>query len=106
MSQRFFSTTAQSFYRVLGLAVNKIPESHREAFTKFTKPGGVAKRKLGKIQEVFIKSRNGNPVHQSHYNPADKALVISVRIVGSRETKTCHIYSDGTGTIKKGDAPQ
>lgn len=27
-------------------------------------------------------SRAGNPVHRSHYNPADKALIIKVKVLG------------------------
>ncbi|ATY61659.1 hypothetical protein A9K55_008102 [Cordyceps militaris] len=55
MSKRFFSTSVRSFFRVVGLAIEKIPESHREAFNTFTKPGGAAEAKLGKILEVIIK---------------------------------------------------
>jgi hypothetical protein len=50
-----------------------------------------------------FRSRNGNPVHLSHFNPADKNPVISVRVIGSKDTKTCHIFADGTGTTKKDD---
>lgn len=49
------------------------------------------------------RSRNGDPVHQSEFNKDDKEWVISVRIEGSKDKKTCHIYSDGTGTTKKTD---
>jgi hypothetical protein len=44
------------------------------------------------------KSRCGNPVHKSHFNPADRADVISVRILGTRGAKTFHIYEDGMAT--------
>ena len=58
----------------------------------------------GKTFELTLpRERDGNPVHQSHFNPEDKEWVISARIVGSKATKTCHIYADGTGIIKKGD---
>jgi len=41
-------------------------------------------------------------VHKSHYNPKDKEDVISARVEGEDDTKTCHVYKDGTGTTKKG----
>jgi len=41
-------------------------------------------------------------VHKSHYNPKDKEDVISARVEGEDDTKTCHVYEDGTGTTKKG----
>ena len=46
-----------------------------------------------------------DPVHQSSYNPNDKALIVSARIapVDGGKPRTHHIYADGTGTLKKGD---
>ena len=41
-------------------------------------------------------------MHKSHFNPKDKEDVISMRIEGENDTKTCHVYADGTGTTKKG----
>lgn len=41
-------------------------------------------------------------MHKSHYSPEDKEDVISARIEGDNNTKTCHIYEDGMGTTKKG----
>lgn len=41
-------------------------------------------------------------MHQSHYNPADKENVISMKIEGENDIKTCHVYENGTGTTKKG----
>ncbi|KAF4632995.1 hypothetical protein G7Y89_g5127 [Cudoniella acicularis] len=101
---RFFGTSARSFIRFLGFKVDKLPAVYKKSLETFTEPGGVAERKLGTLKEVYIKSRNGNPVHQSHFNRDDKEFIISARIVGSRDTKTCHIYNDGTGTVKKGGA--
>jgi tetrahydromethanopterin S-methyltransferase subunit C len=49
------------------------------------------------------RSKNGNPIHYSQFNPLDKEKVISVRIVGAKAIKTCHIYGDGTGTTRMGD---
>ncbi|KAI1077699.1 hypothetical protein F5B20DRAFT_259169 [Whalleya microplaca] len=46
-----------------------------------------------------------SPVHQSHYNPNDKALIVSARITPAdgSQARTHRIYVDGTGTIRKGD---
>lgn len=56
--------------------------------------------------ENILRHRNDgtSPIHQSHFNRNDEALVISARIkpVGGR-ARTHHIYIDGLGTIKKGD---
>ncbi|KAK0748073.1 hypothetical protein B0T21DRAFT_343773 [Apiosordaria backusii] len=101
MSQ-FFSTTTKKFVKWLGFSREDLSPTWKAASDKFVK-GGSAEEKLGTIQEVYIKSRNGNPVHKSAFNPEDKEDVISARIVGSKGTKTCHIYLDRTGTTKKGD---
>ena len=50
-----------------------------------------------------MRSHGGNPVHQSSYNKADKAWIISVFVKGEKDEGACHIYEDGTGTRKKGD---
>jgi hypothetical protein len=50
-----------------------------------------------------VRSRGGIPVHQSSYNEADKAWIISVFVEGEKDKAACHIYEDGTGTKKKGD---
>ncbi|KAK3687958.1 hypothetical protein B0T22DRAFT_141643 [Podospora appendiculata] len=100
---RFFSNSARSLVRFLGFSVDKLPPGFRDATHNFTKPGGVAEQELGTLKEVYIKSRNGNPVHQSHFNREDKAFVISARIVGSKATRTCHIYENGSGTTRKGE---
>lgn len=45
-------------------------------------------------------------MHRSSYNPSDVADIVSLRITPldkSRGTFTHHVYSDGTGAIKKGD---
>ncbi|OTA94875.1 hypothetical protein M434DRAFT_394247 [Hypoxylon sp. CO27-5] len=100
---RFFSSSARALVKFLGYNVDKLRKPYSSAVKKFTAPGGSAEQKLGKLESVYIKSRNNNPVHQSSYNKKDKAWVISAKIVGSKDTKTCHIYEDGTGTIKVGD---
>lgn len=41
-------------------------------------------------------------MHKFHYSPEDKEDVISARIEGDNDTKTCHIYEDGMGMTKKG----
>lgn len=40
-------------------------------------------------------------MHKSHNNPKDKEDTISLRVKGEDDTKTCHVYGDGTGTTKK-----
>ncbi|CAN9470203.1 unnamed protein product [Alternaria alternata] len=99
---RFFSSSARALAKWLGFDRNKLPSHWKSAVEKFAAPGGAAEQKLGLVQTVEIKSRDGNPVHQSHFNRADKEFVISARITGADGTKTCHIYQDGTGTTKKG----
>lgn len=45
-------------------------------------------------------------MHKSHYNRDDKEEVLSIRITPvdkTQRTFTHHVYSDGTGTFKKGD---
>ncbi|KAK7403795.1 hypothetical protein QQX98_010437 [Neonectria punicea] len=100
---RFFSTSARDLVRFLGFDIKQLPGLYQNAAYEFTKPGGSAEQKLGALKDVHIKSKNNKPVHRSRFNPADKELVISATILGSKDTKTCHIYKDGTGTIKKGD---
>ncbi|KAG8414794.1 hypothetical protein J3458_008704 [Metarhizium acridum] len=80
---RFFSTTARALVRFIGFKVEDLPQPYNNAVKKFTSRGGSAE--------------------QSSYNPEDKEFIISAKITGSKDTKTCHIYQDGTGTIKKGD---
>ncbi|PYH63345.1 uncharacterized protein BO88DRAFT_302102, partial [Aspergillus vadensis CBS 113365] len=45
-----------------------------------------------------------SPIHQSHFNRADKAKILSARFkpVDGR-ARTLHVYEDGTGTFDKGD---
>ncbi|KAK8859125.1 tubulin folding cofactor-like protein [Apiospora arundinis] len=73
------------------------------AFLKFTKVGGSAEKKLGEIQKVSILEKFGLPIHPSRYNPNDPEEIICALIKGSKRTRRCHIYSDGTGTISKSD---
>ncbi|KAF1345525.1 hypothetical protein BDV97DRAFT_402103 [Delphinella strobiligena] len=103
---RAFSSTARSLVQWLDFAREKLPSTWQTATTKFACPGGGAEQRLGKVESVVIKSRAEGPIHQSHFNRADKKLVISARIKGSLGTKTCHIYEDGTGTTKKGEDPR
>lgn len=42
-------------------------------------------------------------MHKSQYSPEDKEVVISARIEGDNDIKTCRIYEDGMGTTKKGE---
>ncbi|KAG0646623.1 hypothetical protein D0Z07_7339 [Hyphodiscus hymeniophilus] len=100
---RSFSTSARALFKRLGFPVESIPGSHRSAYEKFFAPGGGAEQKFGKIKSALVRSRGGNPVHQSSYNKADKAWVISVFVEGEKDKAACHIYQDGTGTKKKGD---
>ncbi|OAL53819.1 hypothetical protein IQ07DRAFT_320393 [Pyrenochaeta sp. DS3sAY3a] len=99
---RFFSSSARALAKWFGFDRNKLPANWKSAIETFVAPGGSAEQKLGAVQEVEIKSRGNNPVHQSHFNRADKEFVISARITGANGTKTCHVYEDGTGTTKKG----
>ncbi|KAK7424796.1 hypothetical protein QQZ08_008425 [Neonectria magnoliae] len=100
---RFFSSSARDLVRFLGFDIKNLPGLYQNATHKFTKPGGTAEQELGPLKKVYIKSKGNKPVHRSRFNPADKAPVISATIFGSKATKTCHIYKDGTGTTKKGD---
>ena len=47
---------------------------------------------------VTFRERDGNPVHRSHYNPANKEPILRVKVMGSKGTKKCQVYADGTGT--------
>jgi len=53
------------------------------------------------IYSADQRSRPEGPVQKSHFNFADNEDVISARIKGENDTKTYHIYENGTGTIKK-----
>jgi len=37
---------------------------------------------------VTFRERDGNPVHRSHYNPADKEPILRVKVIGSKGTKS------------------
>ncbi|KAL4861657.1 hypothetical protein BDV12DRAFT_61531 [Aspergillus spectabilis] len=102
---RAFSTARQNLAKWLGYNKDLLPSGFKEAAERYAENGAVAK--VGKIDSIEILHRNdgSTPVHQSHFNRNDKALIISARITpadGSRP-RTHHIYADGTGTIKKGD---
>ncbi|OOO12344.1 hypothetical protein OAory_01000930 [Aspergillus oryzae] len=102
---RAFSTARQSLARWLGYNKELLPPVFKEAAERYAENGAVAK--VGKIDSIEILHRNdgSSPVHQSHFNRNDKALIISARIAPADGTRprTHHIYADGTGTIKKGD---
>ncbi|KAL2358230.1 hypothetical protein BJ546DRAFT_946797 [Cryomyces antarcticus] len=53
--------------------------------------------------DIYHRSRDGNPLYQSRMNPKDKELIISARIKGKLDEKTCHISSDGSGTTNNKD---
>ncbi|KAH7049464.1 hypothetical protein B0J12DRAFT_740934 [Macrophomina phaseolina] len=59
------------------------------------------------IMPRSLRTRGGeSPVHKSHFSRKDKEDIFSVRIKPVDKTKgtfTHHVYSDGTGTFKKGD---
>ncbi|KAI4182327.1 MAG: hypothetical protein L6R41_006053 [Letrouitia leprolyta] len=112
MSGSSSSNSSNFTFKVFGYAVSKLTPPWRNAFSTYTKPGGSAEQRLGKIESVEIKYRDEGPVHQtrdegpvhpSHFNPKDPADIISVRIEGEKDEKTYHVYPDGTGTTKKGD---
>ncbi|KAF7854575.1 hypothetical protein EAF04_010384 [Stromatinia cepivora] len=100
---RFFSSSARVLIKFIGFDKEKLPTAFRGGLDHALIPGGKAEQVVGKLQQVNIKSSNGNPVHKSLYNPADKANVISVRILGSKGSKTFHIYEDGAATSDKDD---
>ncbi|KAJ4989348.1 hypothetical protein SVAN01_05073 [Stagonosporopsis vannaccii] len=102
---RFFSTTASRLINFVGYDPTNLSKVWFGAFNKFIEPGGSAEKKLGKVKEVEIMTKTGtnSPVHRSHFNRLDTESVIAARIVGSKGSKVCHIYKDGTGTSAKGD---
>ncbi|KAJ5820586.1 hypothetical protein N7474_006177 [Penicillium riverlandense] len=98
-----FSTSVRALLHWTRFDRKKLSEQWQSAVENFTKPGGEAEARLGKLRRVDIRHRDGNPVHQSHFNPDDKDWVISAEISGADGRKVCHIYEDGTGTTKKGE---
>lgn len=102
MARHFSTSVAKAVGKWLGYDRENLTPTWKKAVEKFTEPGGSAEQKLGKVEEATIKTRAEGPVHKSHFNPADTEDVISVRIKGENDTKTCHVYEDGTGTTKKG----
>ncbi|RAK98772.1 uncharacterized protein BO80DRAFT_427116 [Aspergillus ibericus CBS 121593] len=102
---RAFSTARQNLARWLGYNKELLPPVFKDAAERYVENGAV--QKVGKVDSIEILHRNdgSSPVHQSHFNRLDKAMIISARISpadGSRP-RTHHIYADGTGTFKKGD---
>ncbi|RSL51811.1 hypothetical protein CEP54_011232 [Fusarium duplospermum] len=102
---RYFSTTARNFVRWLGFSKEELPPKFQQAVEHYAENGAV--KKVGEIDSIEILHRNdgSSPVHQSHFNPKDKAYIVSARITpadGSR-ARTHHIYENGTGTFRMGD---
>ncbi|CAD6441939.1 981b4416-b5b9-46f0-b758-9370ad5b2ec8 [Sclerotinia trifoliorum] len=95
------SPSVLAFIKFIGFDREKLPTIYKKHLDKTITPGGKAEQVVGKVQQVNIKSRCGNPVHKSHYNPADKEDIISVKILGSKGSKTFHIYPDGMATSNK-----
>ncbi|EZF09663.1 hypothetical protein H112_08952 [Trichophyton rubrum D6] len=79
---RLFSTSARALLQWAGFDRNKLPEKWRSAVERFTGPGGGAEARLGKLKRVDI----------------------NAEISGENGRKVCHIYDDGSGTTKKGEA--
>ncbi|EEQ91221.2 uncharacterized protein BDCG_06341 [Blastomyces dermatitidis ER-3] len=100
---RLFSGSLQTLVRWSGFDKSKLSAKWKTAVENFTKPGGGAENRLGKLNSVNIKHRDDNPVHKSHFNRDDNEWVISAEISGANGRKVCHIYEDGTGTTKKGE---
>ncbi|PGH34370.1 hypothetical protein GX50_02853 [[Emmonsia] crescens] len=101
---RAFSTARQTATKWLGYDKDKLVSPYKEAVVNYSQNGAV--KKVGEIKSIEILHRNDgtSPVHQSHYNPNNKELIVSARItplIGS--AKTHHIYANGTGTMKVGD---
>ena len=46
--------------------------------------------------------REGVAPHFSSHDPFCNELLMSVKIEGEKGTKTCHVFRDGSLTIKKG----
>lgn len=55
-------------------------------------------------QTPRYRNDGSSPIHQSHFNRADKAKILSARFkpVDGR-ARTLHVYEDGTGTFDKDD---
>ncbi|KAF3015796.1 hypothetical protein E8E15_006639 [Penicillium rubens] len=101
---RAFSTARQNLARWLGYNKELLPESWRAAVERYEKGGAV--KKVGEIESIEILHRNdgSSPIHKSHFNRADKADILSVRVKPfGGLARTHHIYIDGTGTLRKGD---
>ncbi|CAG8951480.1 hypothetical protein HYFRA_00007396 [Hymenoscyphus fraxineus] len=110
---RFFSTGARLAVKWFGFEKTKLLTEYQNTIDDAMKPGGNIEKAVtptastvGKIEKGNIKSRDGEPVHQSHFNRSDKAWIVSARIVGSRLAKTFHIYPDRDVTSSKKDIPK
>lgn len=102
---RAFSTARQTLTKWLGYSKELLPSTWVGAVERYEGNGAV--KKVGPIESIEILHRNDgtSPIHQSHFNRNDRALIISARITPADGSgaRTHHIYIDGTGTIKKGD---
>ncbi|KZM19303.1 hypothetical protein ST47_g9519 [Ascochyta rabiei] len=100
---RSFSFTAKNLVQWLGLDRKKLPDPWISAIDKFGSPGGGAEKMMGApLESIEIMDREGNAVHQSHFDPTNEEWVVSVEVKGPHGTKRCHVFSDGKGTMKKG----
>ncbi|KAJ6149184.1 hypothetical protein N7471_000383 [Penicillium samsonianum] len=122
---RAFSTARQHLTRWLGYSKDLLPAEWKAAAERYETGGAVKLEKSSPSKfckctsdsflgwflayKQFSRHRNdgSSPIHQSHFNRADKAKILSVRVtpVGGRP-RTHHIYIDGTGTLRQGDIRQ
>ncbi|KAJ5554919.1 hypothetical protein N7535_007362 [Penicillium sp. DV-2018c] len=95
---RAFSTARQTLQRWLGYDKELLPPVFKKAAERYVENGAV--KKVGKVDSIEILHRNdgSSPVHQSHFNRLDKALIISARITPANggRPRTHHIISTRT----------
>ncbi|KAG6027807.1 hypothetical protein E4U19_001809 [Claviceps sp. Clav32 group G5] len=91
--------------KILGYSLDRLSAERRHSVIKYLTNGAV--KKVGEIESAEIKTRGDeDPVHQSHYNKADKEEIISVLIIPVDKTRGIfihHVYIDGRGTMRLGD---
>ncbi|KAJ5507898.1 hypothetical protein N7527_010041 [Penicillium freii] len=91
---RAFSTARETIVRWLGFKKELLPPNFKQAAEIYAENGAV--KKVGKIDSIEILHRNDgtSPVHQSHFNRNDKALIISARILPADGSgaRTHHIF--------------
>ncbi|KAE9968858.1 hypothetical protein EG328_007211 [Venturia inaequalis] len=102
---RFITTTARNLINWMGYQKEALPPYFQSAVEHYAENGAV--KKVGEVKSIEILHRNDgtSPIHQSSFNPKDKANIISARVTPANggPIRTHHIYEDGTGTFKKGD---